>query len=55
MFSLNPAAPPFVPAAFRMPIFNDGKLSSIRLLNHEEYRMEVLQEFDRDQVADEDL
>lgn len=55
MFSLNPAAPPFIPASYKVPVSNDTKLSSVRLHNAEEHRMEFLQAFDRNQVPDEDL
>lgn len=54
MFALNPSAVPFTPS-WKLPIFNDGQLSAVRILDSDEYRMEFLHDFDKDEVADEDL
>lgn len=54
MFSLNPLASVFTPS-FKMPIFNNGELSAVRILNSDDYRSEFLHEFNRNDVADEDL
>ncbi|CAM9163747.1 unnamed protein product [Ascophyllum nodosum] len=54
MFSFNVNAPVFTPK-IRLPIFNDGKLGAVRILDSEEYFAEFLHEFNPDDVADEDL
>lgn len=54
MFTLNVHAPVFTPT-IKLPIFNDGKLGAVRILDSDEYRVEFLHSFNRDEVADEDL
>lgn len=54
MFSLNVNAPIFIPS-YGQPIFNDGHLSAVRILDSDEYRSEFLHDFNREEVADEDL
>eukprot|EP00904_Undaria_pinnatifida_P003165 jgi/Undpi1/1284/HiC_scaffold_11.g04676.m1 len=54
MFSLNVNAPVFTPTV-QLPIFNNGQLSAVRILDSDEYRSEFLHDFNREEVADEDL
>lgn len=54
MFSFNVNAPVFIPKV-GLPIFNDGQLSAVRILDCDEYFTEFLQEFNPKDVADEDL
>lgn len=58
MFSLNPQATPFTPSSsfsVNVPIFNDGKIGAVRVLDADEYSREFLHDFDVNMVADEDL
>lgn len=58
MFSLNPQATPFTPSTFsivKVPIYNDGKISAVRVLNSDDFSREFLHDFDVSMVPDEDL